>query len=55
MSESLTFRLPKKASVVQTRSRLVREIDMLSERMACLPYVQLRMMYLLINKCYLAL
>ena len=59
MSESLTFRLPKFAQKIKcgpdSRSRLAREIDVLSERTACLPYVQLRMMYLLTNKCYLAL
>ena len=57
MSESLTFHLPKKSSVVQTRSRLyiAREINVLCERTAYLPYVQLRMMDLLTNKSYLAL
>ena len=58
MSESLTFSLPKFAQKIKfgpDRSRLAREIAVFSKETACLPYVQLRMMYLLTNKCYLAL
>ena len=43
LSESLTFSLSKKSSLVQTRSRLAHEIAVFSEETACLPYVQRRL------------
>ena len=58
MSESLYSNLPNvrvACSNLPKKSDPMSLIDVLSERTACLPYVQLRMMYLLTNKCVLAL